>query len=166
VGGASVRGPLAGGIVSSEFGYYWSGDDTSGSDPNINNSELRWLVGYEREVARELSMGVQYYLESMIHHSDYRGSLPAGVPERDENRHVLTVRVTQRLMQQNLTLGFFAYWVPSDSDAYLRPNVQYKIDDHWNAELGGNVFLGDRKDTFFGQFDQNANVYVSARYGF
>jgi enoyl-CoA hydratase/carnithine racemase len=26
--------------------------------------------------------------------------------------------------------------------------------------------LGDREDTFFGQFDRNTNAYVSARYGF
>ena len=166
VGGASVRGPLAGGIVYSELGYYRSGDDTSGSDPAVNNSELRWLVGYEREVARDLSMGVQYYLESMSDHSDYRRSLPAGVPKRDENRHVLTLRMTQLLLQQNLTLGLFAYWVPSDADGYIRPKIQYKIDDHWNVELGGNVFVGNRNDTFFGQFDQNSNVYASARYGF
>ena len=41
-----------------------------------------------------------------------------------------------------------------------------KLDDHWNVELGGNVFIGDRKDTFFGQFDRNSNVYASVRYGF
>lgn len=166
VGGASIRGPLAGGIANAELGYYWSEDDTSGSDPAVNNSELRLLFGYERELAKDLSVGAQYYLERMAHHSDYRRSLPAGVRERDENRHILTVRVTQRLLQQNLTLGLFAYWSPSDRDGYLRPNVQYKIDDHWLVEAGGNVFVGDRKDTFFGQFDRNTNAYVSARYGF
>lgn len=166
VGGASIRGPLAGGIANAELGYYWSEDDTSGSDSTINNSELRLLVGYERELVRDLSVGAQYYLERMVHHSDYRRSLPAGVQERDENRHILTFRVTQRLRQQNLMLGLFAYWSPSDRDGYLRPNIQYKIDDHWQVEAGGNVFFGDRKDTFFGQFDRNTNAYVSARYGF
>ena len=166
VAGASIRGPLAGGIANAELGYYWSEDDTRGSDPTVNNSELRLLVGYERELATDLSVGAQYYLERMAQHSDYRRSLPAGVPERDENRHILTLRVMQRLLQQNLMLGLFAYWSPSDRDAYLRPNVQYKIDDHWNVELGGNVFIGDRKDTFFGQFDRNSNVYASVRYGF
>jgi hypothetical protein len=166
VGGASVRGAVAGGIANAELGYYWSEDDTSGSDPTVNNSELRLLVGYERELIQDLSIGAQYYLERMAHHSDYERSLPAGAPKRDESRHILTLRVTQRLLQQNLTLGLFAYWSPSDRDGYLRPNINYKIDDHWQVEAGGNVFVGDRKDTFFGQFDQNTNVYVSARYGF
>jgi len=166
VAGASVRGPLAGGIANAEVGYYRSGDDTGGSDPAIRNSELRLLTGYERELGHDLSTGVQYYLERMDDYSDYRRNLPAGATKRDENRHTLTLRVTKLLLQQNLELSFFAYWVPSDSDVYLRPRVHYKVDDHWGVELGGNVFAGRHDDSFFGQFDRNSNVYAAARYGF
>ena len=56
--GASARGALAGGVSSVELGYYDSKDDRSGSDPFVRNSELRLLVGYEREVAREARVPV------------------------------------------------------------------------------------------------------------
>lgn len=164
--GASIRGPLAGGITNVETGFYRSGDDTRGSNPTAPNSELRLLTGYERELGRELSIGVQYYLERLTDYADYRRTLPAGAPRRDEHRHVLTSRLTQRLLQQNLELGLFAYWSPSDGDAYLRPRVHYQVDDHWGVEVGGNVFLGGRDHTFFGQLDRNSNVYLGARYGF
>lgn len=166
VAGASIRGPLASGIANAEVGFYRSEDDTGGSDPAVRNSELRLLTGYERELARDFSMGLQYYLERMSDYSAYRRNLPAGVPRREENRHTLTLRVTKLLLQQNLELSFFAYWVPSDSDAYLRPRVHYQVDDHWGVELGGNVFTGRDDDTFFGQFERNSNVYFAARYGF
>ena len=69
-------------------------------------------------------------------------------------------------MNQNLELSLFAFYSPSDSDAYLRPRVSYKIDDHWKAEIGGNVFLGAERHIFFGQFANNTNIYAALRYGF
>jgi hypothetical protein len=164
VAGASVRGPLAGGIATAETGFYLSEDDTNGTDPAVRNSEFRLLAGYERELLPDFTAGVQYFLERMIEYDDYRRNLPAGTPKRDENRHVLTLRLTQLLLQQNLELSFFAYWSPSDRDAYLRPRVAYQVDDHWSAEVGGNVFVGSDKDTFFGQFERNTNVYVAVRF--
>jgi hypothetical protein len=69
-------------------------------------------------------------------------------------------------MNQNLTLSLFTFYSPSDEDAYLRPKIQYKIDDHWSAEIGGNIFVGEEDHTFFGQFEKNTNVYGGVRYSF
>jgi len=92
------------------------------------------------------------------------GKLGAKPAERD--RHVLTFRVRKLLMNQNLELSLFAFYSPSDSDAYLRPRVSYKIDDHWKVEIGGNLFLGAERHTFFGQFANNTNIYAALRYAF
>ncbi len=164
--GASARGPLGAGILSLEGGWYRSRDDRHGSNPLINNSETRWLIGYEQELLRELTGGVQYYVEQMLDYSEYRETLPQGMAARDEWRHVVTLRLTKLLLQQNLTLGLFLYWSPSDHDAYLRPKINYKLDDHWIVEAGGNLFIGSRPHTFFGQFERNNNLYASLRYGF
>jgi hypothetical protein len=164
--GASVRGTVAKGIGNVEVGYYDSEDDGSGTDPSVRNSEFRFLVGYEQEVARDFTAAIQHYLELMMDYGDYKRSLQPGARASDENRHVLTLRLTKLLMSQNLRLSLFTYYSPTDKDAYLRPNVHYKIDDHWAAEVGGNVFVGEDDHTFFGQFERNSNVYVAARYGF
>ena len=166
VHGASVRGALGEGIGNVEVGYYDSKDDQGGTDPFVRNSEFRFLIGYEQEVARDFTLGVQHYLELMMDHRDYLRTLPAGVRAADEDRHVLTLRLTKLLMSQNLTLSLFTFYSPTDRDAYLRPNVHYKVDDHWSAEIGGNVFVGEDNHTFFGQFEKNANVYIGTRYGF
>lgn len=164
--GASLRGTLFRGIGNTEFGYYNSKHDLSGDDPYVRNSEFRILFGYEQEVATELTLGVQYYLEHMIHHDDYCRTLPAGIPRADEDRHVFTMRLTKLLMNQNLTLSLFTFYSPSDQDAYLRPKIQYRIDDHWSADMGGNIFVGKDRHTFFGQFENNTNVYGGLRYSF
>jgi hypothetical protein len=80
--------------------------------------------------------------------------------------HPLTLRLTKLLLNQNLNLGLFLYWSPSDHDAFLRPKASYKLDDHWIVELGGNIFVGADDYTFFGQFERNNNLYASVRYGF
>lgn len=164
--GASIRGGIFGGIGHAELGYYDSRNDRSGDDPFIRNSEFRVLTGYEQEVAKELTLGIQYYLEHIMEYDDYRRSLPPGTPKADEDRHVLTVRLTKLLMSQNLTLSLFAFYSPSDQDAYLRPKFHYRVDDHWSVEAGGNVFLGRDEHTFFGQFEKNTNLYGGATYSF
>ena len=93
-------------------------------------------------------------------------ALPVGVPARDESRHVLTARVTYQTDNQNMVYSLFAYVSPTDQDAYLRPSVTRKIDDHWTASVGANISFGDEQHTFFAQFENNTNVYFSLRYNF
>lgn len=166
VTGGSVRGPLANGIGNIEVGYYDSHDDRKGDDPLLNNSEFRALAGYEQEIARNLTLGAQYYLEQLLDYNRYLRSLPGGIPVRDETRHLLTARLTLLTHSQNVMWSLFTYYSPSDQDFYFRPRVNYKIDDHWITEIGGNFFGGQNHHTFFGQFRNNNNVYASVRYGF
>ena len=74
--------------------------------------------------------------------------------------------MTKLLANQNLNLSFFAFYSPDDQDAYLRPNVSYKFNDHWTGEVGGNIFIASDNRTFFGQFAHDTNVYVGLRCGF
>ncbi|MFP4502170.1 MAG: hypothetical protein ACLFTT_14310 [Candidatus Hydrogenedentota bacterium] len=164
--GASARGTLGPGIFNAEVSYYHSRDDTSGDDPGINNSEFRALVGYEQELAKDFTGATQLYLEHMMDHGAYTSSLPPGLPAREQNRLVWTLRLTKLLLQQNLTLSWFSFYSPTDQDAFLRPAATYKITDHWTVEGGMNIFLGKEDHTFFGQFENNTAAYFGARYSF
>ena len=164
--GGSARGPMLGGIGYAEAGYYDSHQDRDGSDPFIRNSEVRFLAGYERELDRNLTGGLQYYLEWMLDYSEYESSLLPGAVRKDEERHVLTLRLTRLMMNQNLKVSLFVYYSPSDQDAYFRPKIHYKVSDRWSIETGGNIFTGKDDHTFFAQFEDNTNAYAGARYSF
>ncbi len=166
VHGASVRGPLLDGIANVEFAYYDSLDDRGGDEPFTPNRQTRWLVGYEREIATDLTLGLQYYLEWTLDHDAYERTALPGAACRDELRHVVTTRLTWLTRSQNLEWSLFVFFSPSDRDAYLRPRVSYDLDDHWKVEVGGNVFVGANDTTFFGQFEDNTNVYAAVRYSF
>ena len=164
--GASIRLPAGKGIASLEIGYYDSSDDQNGTDPFINNSEFRFLAGYELEIGKNLTMGLQYYLERMSDYDEYLSTLPTRFSARDHNRHLLTLRLTKLTHNQNMTWSLFAYASPSDQDFYLRPHVHYKVDDSWSVEAGGNIFGGSDNHTFFGQFRDNTNLYGAVRFSF
>jgi hypothetical protein len=165
--GASTRGPLAGGIFSIEAGYYDSADDRDGDDPFINNSEARLLLGFEREAVKNLTVGVQYYIERMLDHAAYIRALEANAmptdSARDEDRHTATLRLTWMLMNQNLILSCFTRYSPSDEDVYVKSSATYKVSDTWQASIGGNLFAGAETYTFLGQFEDNSNIYASLR---
>jgi len=163
--GLSVRGAVGKGIGNLEVGYYESADDLSGRDPLINNSEMRYLLGYTQEVARDFTMGLQYYIEQLLEYSRYRDSLPSE-PARDRERHLLTLRLTKLLMNQNLRCSLFTYYSPTDKDVYMRPNINYKVNDNMAVEIGSNIFFGDYPHTFFAQFQNNTNMYIGLRYSF
>ena len=166
--GASLRSPLNQGIANVEIGYYDSYEQGARDNPFTPNSEARLLIGYEQEFIKNLTIGVQYYVEWMLDYGHYKTSMEliGATTERDEIRHVLTNRISLLTHQQNIAWSLFTFYSPSDADAYFRPNINYQHDDHWSLELGGNFFIAQEKHTFFGQFKNNNNVYASIRYGF
>ncbi len=163
--GASARGSVGKGIGNIEVGYYESDDDQSGHNGRINNSEMRYLIGYSQDIGKDFTAGLQYYVEQMLDYSRYKDSMTVGL-NRDQYRHLLTLRLTKLLMNQNLTCSLFTYFSPSDKDVYLRPNVNYKASDNLALEAGANVFFGDYPSTFFGQFQNDTNLYAAVRYSF
>jgi hypothetical protein len=164
--GASVQGALGSGLFNVETGYYDSKEDRGGSDPYVPNSEVRLMAGYDREVVKNLSAGVQYYAEWMMDYDGYKTGVPNPATSRDEVRHVLTLRLTQMLLNQNLMLSLFTFYSPSDNDAYFRPAATYKLSDHWMLTANGNLFFGEHDYTFFGQFKDDSNVNLGVRYSF
>lgn len=163
VWGASVLLPAAGGLVNAETAYYDSLEDREGSNPGINNSEVRFLAGYSRELKANLTLGVQGYVEWMQDHDAYTETLPEMQPARDEWRQLGTLRLTQLLLNQKLMLSGFVFYSPSDQDMYLRASAEYAWSDQWTGTLGANLFAGEKEHTFFGQFEDNSNLYVAIR---
>ncbi len=163
--GASVRGQVGPGIGNVELAYYQSADDESGSDPLVDNSQMRYLVGYTQELGRDLTAGLQHYVEQMLDYGPYHKHVLDNLA-RDRYRHVITLQVTQLMMSQNLELSLSSSYSPSDEDAYLRPSVTYKYTDNLTLQTGANVFFGDDSRTFFAQFEDSANLYTAVRYSF
>jgi hypothetical protein len=163
--GASSQGAALGGVWSFEGGYYDSRSDRSGLNTPVENSSVKLLAGYQRELMPDLTAGGQYLAEIMEDHAEYLSARGAGMPKRPSVRHVLTLRLTQLLWNQTLRLGLFALASPNEGDVYVNPEAKYNLTDALWAALGVNLFGGPTR-TENGQFEGNSNLYLVVRYAF
>ena len=163
--GASLRGPLLGGIAHAETGYFDSRDDRDGNDPLIANSEWRALVGFEREIARETTLGIQYSTTLMADHDAYLDTLGEGVQGLDRRREIVTLRLTRFFQNQTLRASAFVFHSPTQDDGHLRLGLNYVVDDHASVGTAFNFFYGD-EHTPFGQLSDASQVVFNVRYGF
>ena len=164
VWGVSATTPFKGGIFNAEYASYNSTEDNQGANNMIANGQHRLLIGYEREVAKNLTASMQYYLERTKHYQTLKAN--SQTPEQlvAENRHLLTLRLNYRTLRQTLTYSIFAFYSPSDKDGYLKPSINYQYNDQWLFSTGANVFFGREEFSFFGQLENNTNAWLSARY--
>lgn len=172
--GASIRGKFANGIGNLETAYYDSANDRNGENPMINNSELRFLAGYDQEIGKDFNLGFQYYLEHMFNYEGYtdgvkglNGMMGLNMPiQRKKDRHLLTCRITKYMYYHMLRLSYFTYYSPNEKDVYMMPNISLKANDQVEIQVGANIFFGENDYSFFGQFNNNTNIYASVRYSF
>lgn len=164
--GASVRTPFASGIISAEFGYYNSRQDTDGDNRLVENSISKWLLGYEKDLGNDLKVGFQYLFEQKLDYDNYKLALLPYDYFWDEYRHLLTQRVTKFYKNQTLMLGLFNFWSPSDKDGYVRGLCSYDITDQWKFVVGLNMPWGSDSITDFSMMKKNKNVFVRMRYSF
>lgn len=164
--GASLRGPIAGGIGYAEAGYYDSRQDSSGKIGAIENSSVKYLLGYSRDLGGDFKAGLQYYLEQMLDYGNYKDALNAGDPAKDKLRSVVTLRLTRLYMAQTLRAGLFVFYSPTDEDTYWRPTLGYALSDALSVTVGANIFAGNKDHTEFGQLEDNDSVYARVRYSF
>lgn len=161
--GASILTNGFGGLVKAEYAYYNSRADDLGTLPLIPNDQSRYLLGYERELAANFTGGGQWYLERTQQHRQLLSHSLNPEFEPNENRYVWTTRLTYQALQQTLTVSAFNFYSTSDSDGYGRLRVSYSPVDSWRASFGANLFYGQYQQTFFGQFEDASNLFVSFR---
>ncbi len=164
--GLSAQGGALSGVLSFETGYYQSREDEGGEDPFIRNSQIRSLIGYQRQLWEDFTLGLQYYGEYMTQYDEYVETLSEGFAALDEFRYLTTIRLTQLLMHQTLGLSLFAFYSPSDEDYMIIPEVKYNFTDELSAAFGANILGGQEDAPNFGQFDKNDNVFVVIKYEF
>ena len=162
--GASVITTMGSGLFNAEFAYYDSSDDKDGTNPFIPNSQTRWLVSYEQELAKNLTGSLQWYVERIEDHDALLENSLSPEFEVERNRVWLTQRLMYRAMQQTLTLNAFNFYSTSDKDGYLKLSADYSPADNWRLSGGMNVFYGDEPFTFFGQFEDASNIFMRFRY--
>ncbi len=120
-----------GGIVSLEAGYYDSRDDRAGVNATVPNSQARLLVGYQKQLAQDLTLGPQYYVEIMMDFTTYENTLPAGLSRKERYRDIFTFSLSRFLQHQTWELALFTFYSPAEQDYLIQPRVAYRVSDNF-----------------------------------
>lgn len=164
--GASVQGAIFNGIGNLEVGYYNSREDPTGEIRTIENSMFKAMTGYNKDMGNDLKIGFQYYYEQKLDYDNYNDNLLTADYRWDEFKHVITNRITKFYKNQTVLVSLFSFYSPSDKDGYIRPSINYDLNDSTKLSFGANLAFGEDDLTEFGQNKRNKNIFFRIKYNF
>ncbi len=171
--GLSSEGQVGPGILSFEAGYYNSKDDKSGDNFLIENSMLKYLVGYRMDLSSRLFFGFQWYQEMMMDYDEYEASYLTAQPANyafrlDEFRDTFTLRLGFKAMNETLFVNWFSYVRPQDKDSFHKLEILKRVNDQVEVSAGANIFEGEEgyQDRNFGMLKDADNIFVKFKYIF
>ncbi len=164
--GMSFESKLLKGIFSIEMAYYYSSEDSEGSDFAIANSNFRYILGQNFDLKNGWNLAFQYYSEVTTQYDNQINNWPAGFPAPGRVRDMITIRVGKNLLNQRMNVSLFNYYGRAEKDNYLRVNISYKIKDDWKIDFGSNVFSGEEDYSFWNQFNHNNNLYIGLKWSY
>ncbi|MDX8395707.1 MAG: hypothetical protein R8K22_04755 [Mariprofundaceae bacterium] len=170
--GLTIQDSVLGGVLSFEAGFYQSEDDTKGTNPLIANSQSRYLLGYERDIATDITLGLQVYGEVMHQHAAYLNSAqPAfnaglGPKPQPKYRQIMTANLRALWLNQTLTTSVFSMMIGNGGGRMVNPDIHYSINDELSINTGAHVFWGGPDSWMLGMMKHDDNVYMNAKWSF
>lgn len=161
--GFSAQRSMFDGVAGLEMGYYHSSDDPNGIDPFITNSHTRGLVGYQRQLWADCTLWLQYYGEYMQQYDEYKDNLLPGFTRQERFKQTATVRLVHFFNYQTWQVSLLGLYGISEKDYFIIPEIKHQVNDKFGVTLGLNLFGGIKDTTFFGQFEENDNLYLTMR---
>ncbi len=164
--GASSEGQIGPGILTAEAGYYYSHQDKKGTDPLIENSTLKYLLGYRIDLSANFSLGFQVYQEKMMKYDQYAASIGFSPTAKKEAQETYTIRATYKAQQETLRFNLFSYIRPDDHDGLIKFDISKRLDDNFSISTGVNIFYGKEGylDRDFGMLKSDDNFFFRIRY--
>lgn len=171
--GASLEGQLGPGIVTFETGLYDSLEDKDGDNPLIENSQMKFLLGYRMDFSAHIGAGVQWYQEQMLQYDEYEEAVATYFSQaydyrKKKQQNTYTLRLTVKAQQETLWVNLFRYQRPEDRDAFTKLDLTKRLNDNLEMVFGMNLFEGDDNytDREFGMLKNDDNLFARVKYNF
>ncbi|MBN2039802.1 MAG: hypothetical protein JW864_07160 [Spirochaetes bacterium] len=82
----------------------------------------------------------------------------------DESKTYSSLSISKDMLRETLTLSAMIFYGYRYNDAYGRVYTEYAVTDAFHLTLGLDIFYGDEGD--FGQYSDNSEVFLKAKYSF
>ncbi len=117
---------------------------------------LKWLIGLDWYPGHSWTISAQFTDGFILDHDDCIAD--------DAHTMFSTLSISQKLWRETLTLSTFAYIGVNNGDMFDRSSIDYAFTDEFHISAGIDLFVGN--EGMFGQFKDNNEVWVKAKYSF
>ncbi len=146
-------------------------EDADGDQLWIKNPMTYGVLGIERTVLEQLTVNAQYFARAVDKDS---APIPAGLEGLAARQQLLSqqqrawqdgcsLRLSQLAWQDTLASEVTLVWNRQLQDYFIKPQIRYQWNDHWQSTGGAWLYRG-QSDTFFGQLRSRSSAFVELRY--
>ncbi len=118
--------------------------------------QINWVVGVDRTTDSDIYVNVQYAENTLLKKGNYFHT---------SFQSLGTLQLSKMFMNDDLELKLTGFYEFADDSHSLSPEVVYRINDDLRWTTGLWFFWG-KKGTFFGDQDDNDNIFTHLQYIF
>ncbi len=152
-------------------GAYFITEDTEGTDPFIKNPYVQFVLGGDYTFGYNIETNIQYFQQYITKIDDDAekefeenmiSKLGVGIPLQQAT----SLRVKKKLGAWEVNwIELFGLYDIKHRGVMLQPKLALSPEDAFLVEIGLIIFEGD-KDSIFGRFDNNDQIYLKGTYSF
>lgn len=145
-------------VIRGEAAYYKGKhlEPASLDDWLMKKNTVNWLLGLDWYPGSNWTLSAQFADNFIL---DYDKKI-----YNDQHTMISTFNISKKFFRETLTLSSFAYIGINDGDVFDRSSINYALTDELHLSAGIDIFVGD--EGMFGQFKDNNEVWVKAKYSF
>ena len=145
-------------VIRGEAAYYKGKylEPASFDDRLMKKNTINWLLGLDWSPGGNWSLSAQFADNFIL---DYDKKI-----FNKEDTMISTLNISKKLFRETLTISSMGYLGINDKDCFTRSSMDYALTDELHLLTGVDIFIGDKG--MFGQFKDNNEVWVKAKYSF
>ena len=155
--GLSFSRPLGTLVLRGEGGYYKQRYFTTVDLSPAKSPFYQFCIGFDYELLTNFNISMQYIEEGI---TDYSPKII-----QNEKRRISTSFLNYKFAEETIKPGVILLYNLEDESFMSGLNLELDMVDNLNIVVGRFIFNGER-DSFFGKFDSNDNVFLKVKYYF
>jgi hypothetical protein len=126
------------------------------SDGLYEKNSLNWLLGVDYYPGSEWTITGQLADYVILDYDEHIAD--------DQNEILVTFSVSKSLLRNKLSLSSSGYIGLNRGEFFSRSSADYELADGLHIETGFDLFVGD--EGAFGQYEDNTEIWIKAKYSF
>ncbi len=120
------------------------------------NQMIHWLAGIDWYPGNNWTVMTQFSGKSILYYTEKISE--------EQNNWIATLNIQKKLLRETLTISNMLYIELNEPDGMNRFSADYALTDPFHVAAGVDYIFGD--SGYFGQFKDNSQIWIKAKYSF